>query len=155
MRKRIFGRQLSRERDTRRALFRSLVRALVEHGEIKTTKIKAKATQPLIERLISVAKKKDIAARRKVFAKLGNDKATAKKIFTMVDKIFKNRNSGFTRITNLGRRRGDNAEIVKLEFVEKLIIEEPKPKKKTKTKKTKKETKKESKKTTKKTEKKK
>ncbi len=140
MKKRIFGRQLSRERDTRRALFRSLVRALVEHGEIKTTKIKAKATQPLIERLLSTAKKKTVSARRRVFAKLGNDKKTAKKIFEMADKVFKNRNSGFTRITNLGRRRGDNAEIVKLEFVEKLIVEEPKPEKKAKTKETKKKT---------------
>ena len=140
MKKRIFGRQLSRERDTRRALFRSLVRALVEHGEIKTTKIKAKAVQPLVERLLSTAKKKSVSARRRVFAKLGNDKKTAKKIFEMADKVFKNRNSGFTRITNLGRRRGDNAEIVKLEFVEKLIVEEPKPEKKTKTKETKKKT---------------
>lgn len=155
MRKKIFGRKFSRERDTRRALFRSLVRALVEHGQIKTTKAKAKAIKPLIERLVRDAKKKDTTHKRKVFAALGNDKVTARKIFQMADKLFLKRESGFVKTINLPKRRGDNAEMVRLEFVEKLAVEEPKTKtkkqkkakttRKAKTSKTKKEDKKEKK----------
>ena len=135
MKKRIRGRRFGRERDTRRALFRSLVGSLVEHGEIKTSLAKAKAIQPLIDKLIVKSKKNLVSANRDVFARLGNDKKTAKRIFEITKKHFKTRNSGFTRIIKLGRRRGDGAEIVKLEFVEKVVIEEVKPKKEVKSKK--------------------
>jgi len=134
MKKRIKGRKFGRERDTRRALFRSLVGSLVEYGEITTTKAKAKAIQPLVDRLIRKAQKNTISTKRDVFARLGNDKKTAKKIFLMADKIFKTRTSGFTRIINLGRRSGDGAEMVKLEFVEKVNITTEKPKKEIKAK---------------------
>ena len=129
MKKRIRGRKFGRERDTRRALFRSLVGSLVEHGEIKTSLAKAKAVQPLIDKLIVKSKKNLVSANRDVFARLGNDKKTAKKIFEMAKNHFKTRNSGFTRIVKLGKRRGDGAEIVRLEFVEKVRIEEEKTKK--------------------------
>lgn len=128
MKKRVFGRKLGRERDSRRALFRSLVRSLFEHGQIKTTRAKAKAIQPEVDRILSIAKKGDITAQRRVFARLGNDKQTTKKAFSATKLAFKGRSSGFTRIVNLGARRGDNVEVVRLEFVENIFPPTPKKK---------------------------
>lgn len=130
MKKRVYGKQLGRERDTRRALFRSLVRALVESEKIVTTKAKAKAIQPLIDKLVSTARKGDQASYRRVYAKLGNDKKTAKAIFEQVAPRFKKRNSGFTRIVKLGRRQGDDAMKVRLEWVEAFETKEKETKKK-------------------------
>ena len=78
MKKRVYGRKLSRERDTRRALFRTLIRALVKYDKIVTTKAKAKAIQGDIDKLVNLAKKDSIQARRRLFASLGNDKVTAR-----------------------------------------------------------------------------
>lgn len=147
MKKRVFGRQLSRERDTRRALFRSLIRALVEHGKIKTTKAKAKAIQADIDKLINLAKKDSISAKRRVFAFLGNDKETTKKLLKEVVPSFSDRSGGYTRIVPLPARRGDAAQIVRLEWVKEI---EAKKTKATKEKKTKTVKKKESKSTKKK-----
>jgi len=126
MKKRVFGRQLSRERDTRRALFRSLIRALVKHGKIKTTKAKAKAIQADIDKLVNLAKKDSISAKRRVFAILGNDKETTKKLLIEVVPSFLDRSGGYTRIVLLPARRGDAAQIVRLEWVKKIKIKEAK-----------------------------
>lgn len=131
MKKRVYGRRLGRERNSRRGLFRSLIRSLVEHGSIKTTKARAKAIQPFVDRLVKTAKDKKDASRRRVFSLLGNDKQSARGIFEMADKLFKGRDSGFTRTVPLGVRKGDGAEMVTLEFVEKIKKVE---KKETKTK---------------------
>jgi large subunit ribosomal protein L17 len=120
MKKRVYGRKLGRERDTRRALFRSIIAALVEHGKIVTTKTKAKAVQGDIDKLITLAKKKTIAANRRLFAKLGNDKETVKKLVKLIAPTFSGRKSGYTRIVNLPRRRGDRAEMARLEWVKEL-----------------------------------
>lgn len=137
MKKRVFGRQLSRERDTRRALFRSLIRALVEHGKIKTTKAKAKAIQASIDKLINLAKKDSISAKRRVFAILGNDKKTTKKLLEEVVPSFSDRSGGYTRIVPLPARRGDAAQIVRFEWVKEIAQVQSKTKgkevKKTKT----------------------
>jgi large subunit ribosomal protein L17 len=149
MKKRVFGRQLSRERDTRRALFRSLIRALVKHGKIKTTKAKAKAIQADIDKLVNLAKKDSISAKRRVFAILGNDKETTKKLLIEVVPSFSDRSGGYTRIVPLPARRGDAAQIVRFEWVKEIVQVESKTKKKevkkikkkaTKTKTTKKKT---------------
>lgn len=121
MKKRVFGRQLSRERDTRRALFRSLIRALVKHGKIKTTKAKAKAIQADIDKLVNLAKKDSISAKRRVFATLGNDKETTKKLLIEVVPSFLDRSGGYTRIISLPARRGDAAQIVRLEWVKEMV----------------------------------
>ncbi len=126
MKKRVFGRQLSRERDTRRALFRSLIRALVEHGKIKTTKAKAKAIQADIDKLINLAKKDSISAKRRVFAFLGNDKETTKKLLIEVVPSFSDRSGGYTRIVPLPARRGDAAQIVRLEWVKEIEVKKTK-----------------------------
>lgn len=118
MRKKVFGRHLSRGRKSRRALFRSLIRALVASGKIVTTKAKAKAIISQIDKLITLAKKKSVAARRKVLSELGNDRETADLIFSKVLPTFTKRNSGFTRIVLLPDRPGDSAQMVRLEWSE-------------------------------------
>jgi len=134
MRKRVFGRKLSRERDSRRALFRALMRSLVEHGKIKTTKAKAKAIQADIDKIINLAKKGTVVSKRRVFAKLGNDKLTAKKIVEVIAPKFMDRSGGFTKRISLPRRKGDYAEIVRLEWVEEIVKPEDKKIKKENTK---------------------
>jgi len=126
MKKRVFGRQLSRERDTRRALFRSLIRALVKHGKIKTTKAKAKAIQASIDKLVNLAKKDSISAKRRVFAILGNDKETTKKLLKEVVPSFSDRSGGYTRIVPLPARRGDAAQIVRFEWVKEIEVKKTK-----------------------------
>jgi large subunit ribosomal protein L17 len=118
MKKRKYGRKLSRGRGARKALFRSLVRSLTEHGVIVTTKAKAKSIQPEIDKLVSVAKSGGVVARRRVYAKLGNDRKTTDTIFTQVAPLFKDRTGGFTRIVKTLDRRGDMAKMVRLEWVE-------------------------------------
>jgi large subunit ribosomal protein L17 len=115
MRKKVFGRQLGRARKSRKALFRALIRALVEHGSIKTTKAKAKAVVPMVEKLVRLSKKGDLAARRRVQAELGNDKITANKLVEQFSGG--KRKSGFCRIVELPVRRGDRAQMVRLELI--------------------------------------
>jgi large subunit ribosomal protein L17 len=120
MKKNIYGRQLSRERDTRRALFRSLARALVLNGKIKTTKGKAKAMQGFVEKAVTLGKNDSVAARRRLYSMLGNDRVTTSFIVEKVVPAFSKKKSGFTRIINLPRRRGDNAQAVRLEWTESI-----------------------------------
>ena len=124
MRKKVFGRHLSRGRKSRRALFRSLIRALVASGKIVTTKAKAKAIISQIDKLITLAKKKSVAARRKVLSELGNDRETADLIFSQVLPAFTKRNSGFTRIVLLPARPGDSAQMVRLEWSDQIATSE-------------------------------
>lgn len=129
MRKMVFGRKLSRGRKGRTALFRSLVRALVLSGKITTTKARAKAIQGQIDKYVTHAKKGGVALRRKVLAEMGNDRETVDKLFGKIAPTFTGRKSGFTRITLLPRRKGDNAEMAILEWVDKVQEEEEADKK--------------------------
>ncbi len=140
MRKKVFGRQLSRGRKAREALFRALIRALVINGRITTTKAKAKAVVPLAERLINIAKENSVAARRKVLSRVGNDRLVTELIFKKIVPALSGKTSGFTRIILLPPRRGDAAEMAILEWSEKVEMVEPA--KKEKEKKSEKETKK-------------
>jgi large subunit ribosomal protein L17 len=122
----------------RKALFKNLINALIEHQEIRTTEAKAKAIRGLVDKFVSRAKKKDLHSRRLVFSFLQNKKMV-NKLFEEIGPRFGKRPSGFTRIIKLGRRKGDGAMMVKMEFVEGEVVEkkpEDKPvlKKKTKTK---------------------
>ncbi len=123
---RVKGYKLSRNTNTRKALFRSLIRSLVLSGKIETTKIKAKAIQSDVDKLFKLVAKDDLSARRLALARLGNDTLTVDKLFKMKSVTAK-RKSGFTRIINLPNRKGDNAAIVRMEFVD--SIEEKKEKK--------------------------
>ncbi|KPJ70649.1 hypothetical protein AMJ51_01330 [Microgenomates bacterium DG_75] len=128
MRHRLAGKKLSRSRSHRKALFRNLLSALILRGEIKTTESKAKAISRLFDRLTTKGKKGTLHARRIVAAFLNNKQAVNK----LVDEIaprFKDRPGGFTRMIRLGRRRGDDAMMVKLELLEKPEPEEEPTKK--------------------------
>jgi len=119
MLKRVFGRKLSRGGGARKALFRALVRALVESGKITTTKAKAKAVQGQVDRVMTLLKKEDLSGRRRLLAILGNDKATLESLIEKYQASTKERKSGFTRIIALASRRGDMAKMATLEFVDK------------------------------------
>ncbi|SRR5258708_3838983 len=117
MYKKVYGTKLSRNTNTRKALFRSLIGALVMNGKIETTKAKAKAISGDIDKLMKFVAKDSVASHRLVLAKLGNDKVTTQKLFGELKSLTEKRNSGFTRIINLPNRKGDNAEVVRMEFV--------------------------------------
>jgi len=108
----------------RKALFRSLVRALVLNGKITTTKVRAKAVQGQIDKYASRARKGGVSLRRKVLAEMGNDRETVNKLFGDVASAFTERESGFTKTTLLARRKGDNAEMAMLEWVDKVANSE-------------------------------
>lgn len=118
MRHRIAGKKLSRHRAHRKALFKNLINSLISHGEIKTTESKAKAVRRLVDRLITRGKSGTLHARRLIAAFLQNKKVV-NKIVDEIAPVFKKRPGGYTRMTRLGRRRGDKAMMVKLELVEK------------------------------------
>jgi large subunit ribosomal protein L17 len=108
---------LNRFTSWRQATLLSLAKNLLIHQSIRTSLSKAKAARPLAERLISQAKRNTLAAKREAFRILG-EHALVKVLFDEIGPRFSNRQSGFTRIINLGRRRGDDAEIVILELTE-------------------------------------
>lgn len=120
------GRKLSRRTNPRQALFRSLVRELVLHGQIKTSLAKAKAVTPQINKIFNLVKKDSVAARRQVLAKLGNDKETTSLLFGKYLPLAKSRPSGFVRITLIGTRRGDSTQMAEIAL---LPVPEPKTKK--------------------------
>ena len=132
MRKKVFGRKLGRERDSRRGLFRSLAISLIEHGKIKTTQAKAKALLPNIDKMVNLAKEDDLNAKRKLFSMLGGNKEFVKKLSAISPRMSARR-SGYTRIVKIGRRTGDAAPLVRLEWVDN--VEEKKDSSKVKSKK--------------------
>jgi large subunit ribosomal protein L17 len=121
MKKRVYGRKFSRGQGARKALLRSLLRALVAEGSIVTTKAKAKTVQKKAEKILNLAKDKNIAKRRRVYAILGNDRMTTDKLFEKIAPQFEDRVGGYTRIIHLPRRRGDLAEIARLEWVKAIV----------------------------------
>lgn len=128
MKKRVFGRKLSRDRDSRKALQRSLIRSLVKYGKITTTKAKAKTIQSEVDHILTDLREDTIAARRRIQSNLGNDTITTELLFKNYLKLTQKRTSGFTRIVNLPRRKGDNAEIAIISFVDEVKPKEKKVK---------------------------
>jgi len=126
MKKKVFGRKLSRSRPAREALFASLARAMIIDGKMVTTKAKAKAVIGSLERFVTLSKKGDLASRRKVLSALDNDRKVTDILFQKIAKAFSGRLSGFVRLTNLPRRKGDNAEMMKVEWTEKIETPEAK-----------------------------
>lgn len=116
MRKRFRGSKLNRNAAQRKALFRGLAVSLVEHGQIKTTLAKAKAVRPQIEKLVTLAKKGDLASRRRLLENVPN-KEIVKKMLEEVGPRFKNRPGGYLRIVKLGPRPSDQTEMARLELV--------------------------------------
>ncbi len=145
MRKMVFGKKLSRGKKGREALLRSLIRALVVDGKIMTTRAKAKAIVAQVDKIVTLAKKKTLDSRRRVLAYLGNDRKTTERLVNVLSPSFLGRNSGYTRVILLPPRKGDNAQMARLEWVDE-VKEVKKEEKKIRTKETKKVVKKETKK---------
>ena len=116
--------QLNRFTSWRRATLISLAKALIIHQRIKTTLHKAKATKPLVDKLIFLGKMNSLSAKRQVYKLLGDHKLVSL-LFNDVAPRFTNRISGYTRILNLGPRSGDNAQLAILELTE-IKTKEPK-----------------------------
>lgn len=129
MRHRVFGRRLGRDKDHRKALFKNLVTSLVLHEQIKTTEAKAKAIRGLVDKVITKGKTGSLHARRALAGFFTNQKAV-EKVMKVLAPRFRQRGSGFTRIIHLGSRRGDNAPLVRMELVDKVVKQKRKPKKK-------------------------
>ncbi len=123
MRHSVFGRKLSRTKNERRRLLQGLARDLIFRGTIRTTISKAKAVQPLVEKLITRAKKNGAGSIIAIKRILSN-KETEKLLFADAGTRFKARGSGFTRIVRLGPRVGDSAETVMLQFVDERVVAE-------------------------------
>jgi large subunit ribosomal protein L17 len=102
-----------------RLMLANLATALFEHGRITTTEAKAKRLRPLAERLITFAKRGDLHARRRVLTVV-RDKGVVHELFTEIGPRYENRHGGYTRITKVGPRKGDNAPMAVIELVEAL-----------------------------------
>lgn len=103
-----------------RLMLANLATALFEHGKITTTEAKAKRLRPLAERLITFAKRGDLAARRKVMTVI-RDKSVVHELFTEIGPQYAGRPGGYTRITKIGSRKGDNAPMAVIELVEPML----------------------------------
>ncbi|BDH09353.1 MULTISPECIES: 50S ribosomal protein L17 [Streptomyces] len=104
-----------------RLMLRNLATSLFEHGRITTTEAKARRLRPYAERLVTKAKKGDLHNRRQVM-QLISDKSVVHTLFTEIAPRFENRPGGYTRITKIGNRRGDNAPMAVIELVEALTV---------------------------------
>jgi large subunit ribosomal protein L17 len=109
--------KLSRDSAHRKALLMNLSKELIEHERIKTTQAKAKAVKPEIEKLITLAKRGDLHARRQALSTLAQDKFAVHKLFSEVAPRYADRPGGYTRILKLGPRRSDSTEMVFIELV--------------------------------------
>jgi large subunit ribosomal protein L17 len=117
LRHRKAGRKLGRDSAQRKALYANLASALIEHGRIKTTEAKAKEVRPIVEEMITLGKRGDVAAHRHAVAFL-RSKAIAHTLFADVAPRFADRPGGYTRIIKIGPRQGDAARMVYLELVD-------------------------------------
>ena len=116
MRHKVNGYKLKRSIGARKALFKGLVTSVIEHERVITTVPKAKAVRPIVERMITLAKRDTLHTRRQAAAFLETPEAV-KKLFDKLGTRFGQRNGGYTRVVRLGNRKGDGAEQAMLELV--------------------------------------
>jgi large subunit ribosomal protein L17 len=116
MRHRAKGRQLSRTSTHRRAMLNNMATSLFEHGRVVTTEAKAKELRPFAEKLITLARRGDLHARRLVQRKI-KDRETLSRLFSEIGPRFAARPGGYTRILKLGHREGDGADIARVELL--------------------------------------
>ncbi len=109
--------KLSRDSAHRKSLLMNLSKEIIEHERIETTQAKAKAVKPEIEKLITLAKRGDLHARRQALSTLSQDKFAVYKLFAEVAPRYADRPGGYTRILKLGPRRSDSTEMVLIELV--------------------------------------
>ena len=131
------GMKLGTDASHTKAMKKSLLQAILANDRIKTLDVRAKAIRPDVDRVITWAKKGDLASRRLALAKVG-DKELVREVFEKAAQgMWADRNGGYTRIMKLGRRKGDNAEVVIIELVTEPVapkaapavtkVEEPEP----------------------------
>lgn len=121
MRHRAKGRQLSRTSSHKRAMLNNMASSLFEHGRVVTTEAKAKELRPFAEKLITFAKRGDLAARRQVLRDIP-DRDVVAKLFHEIGPRFEERQGGYIRILKLGPRKGDGAPMARIELVEREEI---------------------------------
>ncbi len=114
---RIDGRKLSRKQGPRIALYKNLTVSVFRYEKIRTTEAKAKEIRGRVERMITIAKRGDLAARRAVLSEFPNEPLVVTKLFDEIAPKYADRTSGYTRIVRIGQRQGDAAEMVQLELV--------------------------------------
>lgn len=124
MRHKVSGYKLGRPSDQRTSLRRSLVTELIDHGRIQTTEAKCKAIRDQAEKLVTIAKGglvedkgKQVHARRQVSAQVNGGADTVRKLFQDIAPRYVDRKGGYTRISKLGPRKGDNAPMAIIEWV--------------------------------------
>src|SRR6476646_4666426 len=116
MKHKVSGFKLKRDAGSRKALLKGLVTSVIEHERVVTTVTKAKAVRPLVEKMITLAKRDTLHTRRQAAAFLETP-AAVKKLFDKLGTRFGQRNGGYTRVVRLGWRKGDGAEQAMLELV--------------------------------------
>jgi large subunit ribosomal protein L17 len=113
-------RKLNRKPEHRRAMFANMVAALIKHEQIVTTLPKAKDLRPVVEKLVTLAKRGDLNSRRLAMAQL-RDAAMVKKLFDVLGPRYGARSGGYTRVLKAGFRYGDNAAMAVIEFVDRDV----------------------------------
>ncbi len=111
------GRRLGMPTNQRKALLRGLATSMLLHEGIQTTEARAKELRRFVERLVTVGKRNDLTARRLAMQRLPN-KLLVEKLFAVYGPRYQNRQGGYTRIIKLGIRKGDAAQMARIEFVE-------------------------------------
>ena len=114
------GRKLNRTWEHRKAMFANMAASLITHEQIVTTLPKAKDLRPIVEKLVTMAKKGDLNSRRLAAGQIRDEKA-AKKLFDVLGPRYKDRAGGYTRVLKAGFRYGDNAAIAVIEFVDRDV----------------------------------
>ncbi len=117
MRHKLAHRKLNRTASHRKAMFANMASSLIEHEQIVTTLPKAKELRPIVEKLVTLAKKGDLNSRRIAIARTRN-KEMSKKLFDVLGPRYKDRQGGYIRIMKAGFRYGDNAPMAVIEFVD-------------------------------------
>ncbi|WP_427022910.1 50S ribosomal protein L17 [Aureimonas ureilytica] len=114
------GRKLNRTHEHRKAMFANMVASLIEHEQIVTTLPKAKELRPIVEKMITLGKRGDLHARRQAISQV-RDETVIKKLFATLAPRYADRNGGYTRVLKAGFRRGDNAPMAVIEFVDRDV----------------------------------
>jgi large subunit ribosomal protein L17 len=117
MRHRNAGRKLGVTTPHRHAMFANMAAALIKHEQIKTTLPKAKELRPVVEKLVTLSRKNDLASRRLALSRI-RDETQVKKLFEVIGPRYANRPGGYTRVLKAGFRYGDNAPLAFIEFVD-------------------------------------
>ena len=114
------GRRFSRTASHRKAMFANLASSLIQHEQIVTTLPKAKDLRPIVEKLVTLAKRGDLHARRLAVSEI-RDLGSVKKLFETLGPRYKGRPGGYTRVLKAGFRHGDNASVAVIEFVDRDV----------------------------------